>query len=241
MRKPILAANWKMNGNIALVKRFAEYTWYHQSIEIIWGLPSLYLSIASELGLSQLAGQDVSAHESGAHTGEISAKMLKELGCQYVIIGHSERRTDFGEQESLLIQKWQQLKKQELNPIYCIGESLQEYNESTTDMAIARQLESVIAANLIDEHTVIAYEPVWAIGTGNTATPDYAQAVHAKIRHILSDKYANIAPLIRILYGGSVKANNAKDLYHKDDIDGFLVGGASLECEEFQGIIEAIL
>lgn len=240
MRTPIVAANWKMNGNIQLLESFAKQSWNTRSAQVIWGLPSIYLVKAKQLGLSALAAQDVSAHEKGAYTGELSAEMLQEVGCEYVILGHSERRSYHQEDEALLVEKCKQLKKQGLKAIYCIGESLEEYENQQTDEALKRQLDPIIEAGLLDEQSVIAYEPVWAIGTGNTATLKYAQTVHAKIRNMLKEKYATIAPSIRILYGGSVKADNASQLFSGEDIDGFLVGGASLEIQSFQGIIEAI-
>ncbi|RKW19623.1 MAG: triosephosphate isomerase, partial [Cardiobacterium sp.] len=169
MRKPIAAANWKMNGDFALVEAFAKHAWPQGNVEKIFGLPAIYLAKAHEMGLAELAGEDVSAHASGAHTGEISATMLKEAGASYAIIGHSERRTDHGETETLLIEKWKQLKAQGLKVIYCIGESLQEYEAGQCDSALLRQLNPVLDAGLVDADTVIAYEPVWAIGTGKAA------------------------------------------------------------------------
>ncbi|UJF24125.1 triose-phosphate isomerase [Suttonella sp. R2A3] len=241
MRKLIAAANWKMNGDVALVDAFAAQNWpQNERIETVFGLPATLLSTAQAQGLAQLAGQDVSAHESGAHTGEISAAMLKAAGCTYAIIGHSERRSDHGEDEALLIEKWQQLKAQGLAVIYCIGESLAAHDAGETAETLRAQLQPIIEAGLIDEQTVIAYEPVWAIGTGKAATPEYAQNAHAEIRQILAEKHARIAPSLRILYGGSVKADNASGLIAAQDIDGFLVGGASLDVRSFLGIIEAM-
>jgi len=175
MRKPIAAANWKMNGDFALVEAFAKHAWPQGNVEKIFGLPAIYISKAHELGLEILAGEDVSAHASGAHTGEISAAMLKEAGARYAIIGHSERRTDHGENEALLIEKWKQLKAQGLKVIYCIGESLQEYDAGQCDAAVLRQMNPVLEAGLVDADTVIAYEPIWAIGTGKTATFEQAE------------------------------------------------------------------
>ena len=150
MRKPIAAANWKMNGDFALVEAFAKHAWPQGNVEKIFGLPAIYISKAHELGLEILAGEDVSAHASGAHTGEISAAMLKEAGARYAIIGHSERRTDHGENEALLIEKWKQLKAQGLKVIYCIGESLQEYDAGQCDAAVLRQMNPVLEAGLVD-------------------------------------------------------------------------------------------
>lgn len=240
MRKPIAAANWKMNGDLALVKAFIEALPVKNEVQIIWALPSILLQRAHMLGLQELAGEDVSAYEKGAYTGEISAHMLNEAGCQYCIIGHSERRSMHGENEALLQKKWQQLKKEAILPIYCIGESEAEYDQGATEQAIDRQIIPMLDAGLIDENTVIAYEPVWAIGTGKAATPDYAQNVHHMIREKIAKKYANMAENIRILYGGSVTPENASSLITQTDIDGFLVGGASLKIEAFLKIIEAI-
>ncbi|MDO4642422.1 MAG: triose-phosphate isomerase [Cardiobacteriaceae bacterium] len=241
MRTPIAAANWKMNGNLALIETFAKHAWPQGNVEKIFGLPAIYLNKAHEMGLKILAAEDVSAHESGAHTGEISATMLKEVGVTYAIIGHSERRTDHGENEELLIEKWKQLKSQGLKVIYCIGESLQEYEAGKCDEAVLRQMKPVLDAGLVDAETVIAYEPVWAIGTGKAATAEYAQQVHAKIRALLQGNVADVSDKIRILYGGSVKPDNAAELFVGADIDGFLVGGASLQADVFDKIVGAMV
>ncbi len=240
MRKKIAAANWKMNGDLSLLKAFAEAKLGTGSVETIYGLPSVFLHQAKAYGITELAGEDVSAEASGAFTGEISAAMLKEAGCTYCIIGHSERREGHGEDETLLKAKWEQLKSQGIVPLYCIGESEAEYDAGETQAAIDRQIIPMLDAGLIDETTVIAYEPVWAIGTGKAATPEYAQQVHDAIRKLIAKKYATIASEIRILYGGSVKPENAGELISQPDIDGFLVGGASLKTELFGKIIEAI-
>lgn len=240
MRKPIAAANWKMNGDLALIDTFAAADLAHGNVQTIWGLPAILLPAAKAAGFADLAGEDVSAYEKGAYTGEISAAMLKEAGCTYCIIGHSERRTMHGEDESLLQEKWRQLKAQGIHPLYCLGESEVEYDGGQTQAAIERQLLPILEAGLVDEHTVLAYEPVWAIGTGKAATAEYAQSVHEQIRKILSEKCGNMAEKVRILYGGSVKPDNAAELIAKADIDGFLVGGASLQADAFGKIIEAM-
>ncbi|SUO94523.1 triose-phosphate isomerase [Suttonella ornithocola] len=240
MRKPIAAANWKMNGSLALLQAFEQAKLGADSVQTIWGLPAVFLHQAHAAGLKDLAGEDVSAHEKGAYTGEISAEMLKEAGCRYCIIGHSERREMHGEDETLLQAKWEQLKAQGIIPVYCLGESEAEYDNGETQAAIERQLAPMLDAGLVDENTVIAYEPVWAIGTGKAATPEYAQKVHEQIRQMIAAKCANIADKVRILYGGSVKPENAGELIAKADIDGFLVGGASLQVDAFGKIIEAI-
>lgn len=240
MRKAIAAANWKMNGDLSLLKLFADKKLSRETVEVIFGLPAVFLQQAKKWDLGLLAGEDVSAHEKGAYTGEISAAMLKEVGCDYCIVGHSERRTMHGEDEGILVEKLKQLKAQNIAPIYCLGESEEEYDNQQTKSSIERQLLPILEAGLVDENTVLAYEPVWAIGTGKAATAEYAQQVHAEIRKILSKKCANIADKVRILYGGSVKPENAKELIGQADIDGFLVGGASLVLESFEKIIEAI-
>lgn len=240
-RKMMAAANWKMNGGRELVEAFAQVSWQREQIEAVFGLPATLLDCAQRAGLKKLAGQDVSAHASGAHTGECSATMLKESGCEYAIIGHSERREAYGEDEALLIEKWRQLKAAGLGVIYCIGESEAAHESGETASVLAAQIKPVLDANLIDEQTVIAYEPVWAIGTGKAATPEYAQQAHQEIRRIIAEKHAKISLSLRILYGGSVKANNAAALIAAEDIDGFLVGGASLDVQSFTGIIEAML
>lgn len=240
MRKPIAAANWKMNGDRALIEAFAWAAPGKAGVETIWAVPGTLLHPAHAAGLTELAGEDVSAHENGAYTGEISARMLKEAGCTYCIIGHSERRTMHREDEVVLEEKWHRLKAEGIFPVYCIGESEAEYDEGATEPAIERQIAPMLEAGLIDGATVIAYEPVWAIGTGKAATPDYAQEVHRTIRARIARNCATIGEQVRILYGGSVKPENAGALIAKADIDGFLVGGASLEVEAFASIIEAI-
>lgn len=240
MAKAMVAANWKMNGSFELLQAFAKETWQTAQAEVVFGLPSIFLHAAQKLGLENLAGEDVSAHESGAFTGETSAQMLKSTGCKYCIIGHSERRLYHHEKEALLLEKWQQLKKVGIKPIYCVGETEAEFSAGKTEEVLTRQLMPMLEAELVDAQTVLAYEPVWAIGTGKTATPEYAQKIHRIIREKMLNKYVNIPTQMRILYGGSVQAANAKLLISEPDIDGFLVGGASLKVDAFKKIIEAI-
>ena len=241
MRKSIVAANWKMNGDAALVEAFANSGLKpNDKVQVIFGLPAIFLREASKAGITDLSAEDVSAHDKGAYTGETSASMLKEAGVKYCIIGHSERRTYHGEDEKILADKWLQLKSQGIIPIYCIGETEAEYDAGSTQAAIERQLFPMLDKALIDADTVIAYEPVWAIGTGKAATPEYAQNVHSAIRKILKEKSPVFADKVRILYGGSVKPENAGELIAKEDIDGFLVGGASLKVESFSQIVGAI-
>ncbi|MDO5090935.1 MAG: triose-phosphate isomerase [Cardiobacteriaceae bacterium] len=241
MRKPMVAANWKMNGGRELIAKFAAAQWPEGQAEVVIAVPSLWLDAGKQAGLPGLSAQDVSAHDNGAHTGEISAQMLKEMGCAYAIIGHSERREAFGEDEALLIEKWKQLKAQGVGVIYCIGESLAEYEAGEREAAIRRQIQPIAEAGLLDEASVIAYEPIWAIGTGKAATPEYAQSAHQDIRKIINKNCGTLAARIRVLYGGSVKPDNAKQLAEQEDIDGFLVGGASLDVQSFVKIVEAFL
>jgi triosephosphate isomerase len=186
-------------------------------------------------------GQDLSTEPSGAYTGEVAASMLNDFGCKYVIVGHSERRTYHAESDQLVAKKFAVARAAGLVPILCIGETLEEREAGTTNEVVARQLDAVIelegVAALADG--VIAYEPVWAIGTGKTATPDQAQEVHAFIRGRVAEKSADVAQGLRILYGGSMKPGNAAELIGKSDIDGGLIGGASLKAEDFLGICTA--
>lgn len=241
MRKPMIAANWKMNGGRELIEAFAKANWPQGEREVVLALPSVWLDAGKKAGLPGVSAQDVSAHDNGAHTGEISASMLKELGCAYAIIGHSERREAFAEDEALLIEKWKRLKAQGIGVIYCIGESLAEYEAGGREAAIRRQVEPIAAAGLLDEKAVIAYEPIWAIGTGKAATPEYAQSAHEDIRNIINKNCGTLSNQIRVLYGGSVKPDNAKNLAAQSDIDGFLVGGAALDVQSFVKIVEAFL
>ena len=189
-----------------------------------------------------LGAQNVSHLESGAYTGEVSAGMLKDYNCQFVIVGHSERRSHYGESDSRVAEKFIAAHAMELIPILCVGELLEERESNETESVIARQLDSVIAKVGIEAFSdaVIAYEPVWAIGTGKTATPEQAQEVHAFIRLQLARHDDDIADNLRILYGGSVKASNAADLFKMADIDGGLIGGASLVAEDFIRICQAV-
>jgi triosephosphate isomerase len=186
-------------------------------------------------------GQDLSTETSGAYTGEVAASMLNDFACKYVIVGHSERRTYHNESDELVAKKFATARAAGLAPILCVGETLEERESGVTNEVVARQLNAVIelegVAALADG--VIAYEPVWAIGTGKTATPEQAQEVHAFIRSLVAEKSAEVAEGVRILYGGSMKPGNAKELIDKADIDGGLIGGASLTPEDFLGICTA--
>jgi triosephosphate isomerase len=186
-------------------------------------------------------GQDLSTESSGAFTGEVAASMLKDFGCNYVIVGHSERRTYHAESDELVAKKYAVARAAGLVPIFCLGETLEEREAGITEKVVARQLDALIALEGVEalNDGVIAYEPVWAIGTGKTATPEQAQEVHAFIRGRVAEKSAEVADGLRILYGGSMKPGNAKELIEKADIDGGLIGGAALKAEDFLGICTA--
>ena len=213
------------------------------SAELAVCVPAPYLAqVQSVLGGSPVrwGAQDVSAQERGAFTGEVSAEMLLEFGCSYVIVGHSERRSYHAESDELVAQKAQRALASGLTPIVCVGETLEEREQGATDAVVSRQLAPVLDAMRSQlASMVIAYEPVWAIGTGKTATPEMAQQVHARLRAMLAERDAESAQQVRILYGGSMKPDNAKDLLAKPDIDGGLIGGASLNASDFLAIAHA--
>lgn len=192
-------------------------------------------------GRLQLGAQTLSEHESGAYTGEVSGAMLRDLGCQCVIVGHSERRALFGETDEQVALKFERAQRSGLMPILCVGETLAEREAGTTEAVVARQLDAVLARAGAPAFAkaVVAYEPVWAIGTGRVATPEQAQSVHAFIRGRVAAKDRTVASGLRILYGGSVKGSNAAELFAQPDIDGGLIGGASLKADEFLTICRA--
>lgn len=247
MRKKLIAANWKMNGSLAVNAALVD--------EILAGLPqglnacgvalcvpAPYLAQVQALcagSALEVGAQDVSMHEQGAYTGETSALMLKEFGLRYVIVGHSERRRYHGESDATVAMKTKAALASGITPIVCVGETLQERQAGQTEAVVKRQLAAVIHDNghCISE-IVLAYEPVWAIGTGLTATPEQAQHVHAVLRHQL-EAASQHASRIPILYGGSMTGSNAAALLAMPDIDGGLVGGASLKAPEFLKIIGA--
>lgn len=242
MVKPLVLGNWKMNGDILanaeLLK--ALQAWNNESVDLGVCPPMIYLSQAQNIleeSLISLGAQDVSAQGSGAYTGETSAVMLLEFGCRYALVGHSERRQYHGETDLMVAEKFKAAKLAGLTPVLCIGETQQEREASKTLEVVGRQLKAVVDLLGIEAmaSTVVAYEPVWAIGTGLTASPEEAQEVHAFIRKQL----ASVAQKIQLLYGGSVKADNAEQLFAKQDIDGALVGGASLKAKDFMAIANA--
>jgi len=248
MRRPIVAGNWKMHGSRSETARLIEdlLVGCPESPEAACVIcpPFVYLSEASRLlrdSAFSLGAQDVCADTHGAFTGEISAAMLKDVGCEYVIVGHSERRLLYRENDQLVARKFATAHARGLMPILCVGEQLADREAARTREVIARQLDAVLelsGAGALAEG-VIAYEPVWAIGTGRNATPDQAQEVHAFIRARIGERDAKIAAATRILYGGSVKAGNAAELFAMPDVDGGLIGGASLKADDFLAILGA--
>ncbi|HFD87721.1 MAG TPA: triose-phosphate isomerase [Gammaproteobacteria bacterium] len=249
MRKSLVAGNWKMNGSRASAKVLVEGIKAGAeslgSVEIVVCPPSVYLTevkaLLDDVSIG-LGAQNVSEQESGAFTGEISTSMLTDVGCQYVIVGHSERRSLYGEDDLLVARKVIAVSKAGMVPILCVGELLEERESGATESVVARQLDVLLESPeglAALSNAVIAYEPVWAIGTGMTATPEQAQAVHAFIRQRVAAKDADLAAKIQILYGGSVKGGNAAELFANADIDGGLIGGASLAAEEFLTICRA--
>jgi triosephosphate isomerase (TIM) len=244
-RTQLVAANWKMHGSLVVNKSLlSALNNVRSAKECAVCAPFPYLAqLQEELRGSAIASgaQNLSEFSKGAYTGEVSGAMLKEFGCTYVIVGHSERRTLYGEHDALVGRKFVAAQHAGLVPILCVGETLEEREAGSTEKVVARQLEAVLVAAGVDafERAVIAYEPVWAIGTGKTATPQDANAVHAFIRARLAADDASLAQGVRILYGGSVKASNAVQLFVQPDIDGGLVGGASLDAQEFAQILQA--
>lgn len=248
MRQPIIAGNWKMNGSRESIKTLLDGIKAGigdvKSAEVAVCAPSIYIAdVAEQLNGTNIGfgGQNVSTEEKGAFTGEISTSMLLDFACKYVLVGHSERRSLYAEDDAVVAAKFAVARKAGLTPILCIGESLEERENGTTEAVVARQLDAVIDAEGIDAiaDSIIAYEPVWAIGTGKTATPQQAQDVHAFIRSKLAEKSKDVADKVRIQYGGSMNAANAAELLSQPDIDGGLIGGASLVAEDFLTICKA--
>lgn len=250
MRKKIVAGNWKMNKNfpeaLALLEELKTFSKNHtKNCEVFIATPSLYTFSATETLKNtniKIFTQDISQHLSGAYTGEISTKMIESMGVSGSIIGHSERRLYHNETNELCLKKIKSLLSTHLTPIYCIGETLEERKNDSHFEIIKSQIEEALFSLNDDEiqKVIIAYEPVWAIGTGETATPEQAQEMHSYIRNLISEKYSkNTAENISILYGGSVKPDNAKEIFSQPDIDGGLIGGASLKIEDFSKIIES--
>jgi triosephosphate isomerase len=248
MRRPVVAGNWKMHGsraaNETLLADLAERLNSDWQTDVAVFPPYVYLSEAVRLLQGTDVGvgaQDLCAEPVGAFTGEVGAAMLKDVGCAYVIVGHSERRRLFHEDDVLVARKFGAALKAGLTPVLCVGETLEEREAERTEAVVARQLDAVIAMSGVSSFAgaILAYEPVWAIGTGRNASPQQAQAVHQYLRSRIAAQDAKLGSRVRILYGGSVKASNAKELFSMADVDGGLVGGASLSADEFLQICAA--
>jgi triosephosphate isomerase len=247
MRAKLIAGNWKMNGNL------------QSAIDLVEGImagdpgkarlavcpPAVYLmKVGGMLAQSEIAlgAQNVCDRESGAFTGEIAASMLKECGCSYAIVGHSERRALYGESDQMVAARFAMALQAGITPILCLGETLDEREGGVTETVVARQLDAAINVSGIEgiAQSVIAYEPVWAIGTGKVASPEQAQAVHAFIRDRLAQLDSEVAQQVQILYGGSMNPANAAELLSQSDIDGGLIGGAALKANDFLAIAQAV-
>ncbi len=248
MRTPLVAGNWKMNGSHELTRDLL--TGLEAGLdpadraEIMVLPPFPYLTLARSLLVDsaiRLGAQDLSTRPDGAFTGDVSAAMLSDCGCSAVLVGHSERRTLHGETDEVVAEKFSAALAAGLLPILCVGETLEQREQGQTEAVVSRQLAAVLQSAGIAAlaQAVVAYEPVWAIGTGRTATPLQAQEVHAAIRAQMSAEDATIGGQVRVLYGGSVKADNAAEIFAQQDIDGGLIGGASLSAESFLAIYRA--
>ncbi|OOZ41737.1 triose-phosphate isomerase [Solemya pervernicosa gill symbiont] len=248
MRRPLVAGNWKMNGSKESIKALLDGIKAGmgdvKEAEVAVCVPAIYIAeVESQLTGSPImwGAQNLSNEASGAFTGEISAAMINDFNCAYVAVGHSERRTLFGEDDAMVAKKFAAARASGLKPIFCIGETLEEREQGITNDVVARQIDAVVELEGIEAlaDSVVAYEPVWAIGTGKTASPEQAQEVHAFIRQRIAEKSADVAEKVQILYGGSMNAGNAAELLSMADIDGGLIGGASLKAEDFLTICRA--
>jgi triosephosphate isomerase len=247
MRRPIVAGNWKMHGsreeNARLVAGVIDGV-NGCVAEVLVFPPAVYVAEVAQRAAGSpvgVGGQTLCTQAIGAYTGEISAAMLKDVGATHVLVGHSERRAMYGETDAVVAEKFIAAQAGGLIPVLCVGETLEEREAGITEAVVARQLEAVVTAAGIGAfaQAVVAYEPVWAIGTGRTASPEQAQAVHGFIRGYFAAKDVTLADHLRVLYGGSVKASNAAELFGMADVDGGLVGGASLKADEFVRICVA--
>ena len=252
MRKPIIAANWKMNigpkeATDFLTNFTAKLDNLTDQVDVVVAppfvsIPAAISSLSSNSDVA-IAAQNVSQNDNGAFTGEVSTMMLKELFVRYVIIGHSERRTLYGETDAVVNAKLKQARTSNLKPIFCIGETLEERDAGKLEEVLSRQITAGFTdiADKDVKETIVAYEPVWAIGTGRTASAEQAQEAHAFVRSVIANLYSQeVADKVRIQYGGSMKAANAAELLSQPDIDGGLVGGASLEAQSFLDLIKAV-
>lgn len=250
MRTKIVAGNWKMNCDLSetklLLEGLAGNVEHKENQKVIVAPPFTNLHFAFESLKDSpiaVAAQNINENDAGAHTGEISAKMLKAVGVSYVIIGHSERRAIYKETDATLAAKTNQAVKENLHVLFCVGEELESRKANTHFDVVKEQLVNGLFQLNDDEmkQIIIAYEPVWAIGTGETASPEQAQEMHAYIRKLVAEKYnPNTAKQTSILYGGSVKPSNAKEIFGKEDVDGGLIGGASLKAEDFLAIVNSL-
>lgn len=248
MRRPMVAGNWKMNlgrsDASALAKGVVDGMSEVNNAEVLVCPPFIHIAdVESVVSGSdvKLGAQNLSDQDAGAYTGEVSGPMLKDYHCSHVIVGHSERRALYGESDAMVAAKFAKAQEHGLIPVLCVGELLEEREAGNTESVVARQLDAVIDASGIAalENSIVAYEPVWAIGTGKTASPEQAQEVHAFIRSKLAELDTGVADGLRLLYGGSVKSSNAAELFSQPDIDGGLIGGASLDAPEFLAICRA--
>jgi triosephosphate isomerase (TIM) len=248
MRQPVVAGNWKMHGDrassAALVDGIVAGLDAVQSVQVVVCPPAVLIPhVVQRIAGARVAvgGQDLSEHQEGAHTGEISGTMLADAGCTYCIVGHSERRAAHGESSALVAAKFKAAQSCGMTPILCVGETLDEREAGRMESVIAAQLDAVVKHTGVDQlaSALVAYEPVWAIGTGRTATPEQAQAVHRFIRERVAAASPRVADGLRVLYGGSVKPDNAAGLFAQPDIDGGLIGGASLKADQFMAVCAA--
>lgn len=246
MRRKLIAGNWKMNGSIAANAVLLDGVRAGASglaADLAVCVPTPYLAqVQAALAGSSIAwgAQDLSLHAAGAYTGEVSGAMLCDFGCQFVIVGHSERRSLHGETDAIVVGKTLRALSFGLTPIVCVGETLEEREAGQTEQIVSTQLSAVLAAVDAVGKIVVAYEPVWAIGTGKTATPEMAQQVHAQLRALLLKADPAAGAGVRLLYGGSMKPDNARDLLGMVDIDGGLIGGAALKAEDFLAIARSV-
>ena len=243
MRSSLIAGNWKMNGDLQSAIALVEGIMAGDAgkAELAVCPPAVYLmkigGMLADSGIA-LGAQNVADQEKGAYTGEVAASMLKDCGCDYAIVGHSERRTLYAESDALVAERFAMAQAVGIKPILCVGETLEEREGNVTESVVARQVDAAIERNGVASfaNAVIAYEPVWAIGTGKVATPEQAQAVHAFIRGRVAAQDSKVAAGLQILYGGSMNPSNAAELLSQTDIDGGLIGGASLKADDFLAI-----
>ena len=247
MRRPFVAGNWKMNGLRSqvesLIAEIVEGASLLSNVDVVVCPPSILISQVIKKIVDtdvELGGQNIAAYQRGAFTGEVSGEMLRDQGCRFVIVGHSERRLLFGESDTVVGEKTALAQSSDLRPIVCVGETLKERETGQAMEVINRQIRTVIDVAGIEVFPdgLVAYEPVWAIGTGKTAKPNQAQEIHSFIRNILEQEKSGVGIETSILYGGSVNTDNASELFTEEDIDGGLIGGASLKADDFLSICE---